>query len=352
MSLNTDLETGVRPANAVTLQGERTLRSKPPTTLTSAQNLLSLTGARSHRVLQQALLDLLGGHLQADEVWLVSGSPRVGSPDGAARHEREEACEVCLWQADMPQILPVSRRLLPPWVGSRLLPDSDPEAAATVSGYWTCTVDLSAIGLASCLIGRGKPLSHSERSNIEALLAIYLNVYQLLDDAGTDVLTGLPNRRSFDQRLPDLLQQPPMAPALQGDRRSDPEPGDHWLAMIDVDHFKRVNDEHGHAQGDAVLQWIARILRCSFRQGDAVFRIGGEEFVVLLNGLTRAQAERALHRFRQTVADTDFPSVGRVTLSIGVVRAVPESAADVLLARADEALYTAKRAGRNRLQLR
>lgn len=161
---------------------------------------------------------------------------------------------------------------------------------------------------------------------------------RLEDRAATDVLTGLANRAAFDQRLQDELGRVgPGGPGL-------------CLVLFDADHFKRVNDGHGHLTGDRVLIAIAEVLRGAARGGDLVARIGGEEFGWLMPGVDREDARHAAERLRTALGRVDHGAPGRVTVSAGVAHADPggESAAG-LMRRADEALYAAKRAGRDRV---
>ena len=157
---------------------------------------------------------------------------------------------------------------------------------------------------------------------------------ELRRDALTDPLTGLPNRRAF---YASLAQQASSA------RQA-------CVAIIDIDHFKQVNDRLGHAAGDAVLRQFAEIARSSFRGNDMVGRIGGEEFAVILHGVTVEQAcmvcQRLTDRFAQTQIETEFGPV-QVTISTGI--AVINGDGDCAMAAADSALYAAKRGGRSRL---
>lgn len=154
-----------------------------------------------------------------------------------------------------------------------------------------------------------------------------------------DALTGLGNRHQLDGRLAALLP----AAAAGGQPLA--------LALIDIDHFKRVNDRHGHAVGDAVLVELAQLLRESTRGADVLVRLGGEEFVVVLPGAPRARAEEICERLRQRVATRAFaalPPAEHLTVSVGLALA-PAYEQRALLARADDALYAAKNAGRNRV---
>jgi diguanylate cyclase (GGDEF)-like protein len=161
-------------------------------------------------------------------------------------------------------------------------------------------------------------------------------------DSVFDRLTGLPNRRYIEGRLDQAMA------AARRTRRPLA------LALADLDHFKQINDRHGHAAGDAVLRHAASTLSRSFRRSDVIARYGGEEFVILFPESQPASAVERLEQVRAEVALHPFQVSGAavpITLSVGIATfpADGETPAD-LLTRADERLYAAKRAGRNRVQ--
>ena len=161
--------------------------------------------------------------------------------------------------------------------------------------------------------------------------------------ANTDALTGLANRRAFFEALEAEAE------------RSEQSGAPLWVTILDIDLFKRINDNHGHPAGDEVLRSVAAVLQKAVRGSDLVGRIGGEEFGVLMPKTNRAQAEMVSERLRLAVAKTPFelPSgkVIEVTLSAGLaVRAKGEDPTH-LLSRTDIALYMAKKAGRNLVRL-
>jgi diguanylate cyclase len=158
----------------------------------------------------------------------------------------------------------------------------------------------------------------------------------------TDPLTGLANRLAFDERVAEELVR----------ARRDGVPL--AVALGDVDHFKRVNDEFGHQAGDRALVLLARILRKRLRHADFCARYGGEEFVLLLPATAREQAAAVIEQVRAYVAGCGFGYKGvpvPLTMSFGVTECTPEDAAPELLGRADAALYAAKRAGRNQVAI-
>jgi diguanylate cyclase (GGDEF)-like protein len=123
------------------------------------------------------------------------------------------------------------------------------------------------------------------------------------------------------------------------------------LAFVDIDHFKQINDQHGHRIGDQVLVELAQLLRLSVREVDLAARYGGEEFVLLLSGMTLATAENALNRIRIAVMEEHFSESSLpLTVSVGVAQYHAGEEGDELLNRADRLLYEAKRAGRNRVR--
>lgn len=158
-------------------------------------------------------------------------------------------------------------------------------------------------------------------------------------DAYTDPLTGLRNRRYLDL----VLERELFRVRRYGRPLS--------LMILDLDHFKQVNDRYGHPVGDRVLETLAHCLEGQLRQSDRAVRLGGEEFAILLAETPLAQAVRLAGRVRQAVAALKVPPVAGLSVSIGVAEARPEDSPLSLLKRADEALYQAKRRGRNRVEV-
>jgi two-component system cell cycle response regulator len=165
-----------------------------------------------------------------------------------------------------------------------------------------------------------------------------MDLGQALEAALIDPLTGLHNRRHMLRHLEGLLVGPGGMPVA--------------VMMIDIDHFKAINDKYGHAEGDLALREVAELLRTRVRVFDSVARFGGEEFVVAMPGTRADEAMAAAERLRQAIA---AHQVGRhalnITVSIGVARGAPSTAPADLLHEADMALYEAKRSGRNRVVL-
>lgn len=182
---------------------------------------------------------------------------------------------------------------------------------------------------------------------VRELLHIYAEHIGLLDYAELDTLTRLNNRKTFDDNFDRFLELASLStPESNGDEHGQ----QCWLAVLDIDRFKRINDTFGHLFGDEVLIRVADLMRGTFRPNDKLFRFGGEEFVVLLRFVSAANALRVLERFREAIETHEFPQVGQVTGSIGFARIDPSLTAAEILGRADEALYYCKQNGRNQVR--
>lgn len=186
-------------------------------------------------------------------------------------------------------------------------------------------------------VTQSQPFTSHHLDVITGVFSVYQNYQSLLDYSERDALTGLLNRKTFDEHLLRL--------AADASNSADDLP---WLAVIDIDHFKQVNDRFGHLFGDEVLILVANLLRSAFGAPHRIFRFGGEEFVVLMPASSREHALASLEAFRAMVANHAFPQVGHVTVSVGVAGAKLCSPVEIL-GQADQALYYAKENGRNRV---
>ncbi len=176
------------------------------------------------------------------------------------------------------------------------------------------------------------------------LLKVYINLLKIIDEKDRDRLTGLLNRHTFDNNLENIINY-----SKQQSKNARECEDTSWIAILDIDHFKQINDNFGHIMGDEVLIFFSRFLLSTFRYSDIVFRFGGEEFIVVLTGCNTQGAEIALNRFRKTIESFVFPQVGHVTVSAGYILLDTLSAPNILLDHADQALYHAKETGRNKV---
>jgi diguanylate cyclase (GGDEF)-like protein len=184
---------------------------------------------------------------------------------------------------------------------------------------------------------QAKALAEQERVRAEALSDTNIELSRRAEDlwqqSHVDPLTGLANRRAMDQLL-------------------EAGTGSRTIALLDVDHFKRVNDTFSHLVGDEVLRRLGRILQECCRAGDAAVRYGGEEFAILLPDMGEQAARTAAERLRVAVETFDWQAVAEglaVTVSIGVAHGTEAASVADVLALADRRLYVAKRTGRNRV---
>jgi diguanylate cyclase (GGDEF)-like protein len=176
-----------------------------------------------------------------------------------------------------------------------------------------------------CLFGVVKLKRTKDASNLRA--------EKMEKAANIDGLLGIGNRRMLQRELNT------MASGYQS----------FSLLLIDIDHFKAINDTHGHLIGDDILRELTQSIESSLRPQDTIGRWGGEEFLVLANGTELASAEMLAQRIRLAVEQQEFTTVGRVTVSIGVAQFQPNTSVSHTFSIADKALYAAKYAGRNRV---
>lgn len=179
---------------------------------------------------------------------------------------------------------------------------------------------------------------------LQGLAKIYENHLALLDYSETDTLTTLRNRKTLEKQFSKIT-------AMLQSFGTEPTPADaeYYLVVIDIDHFKRVNDSYGHLYGDEILLLIAQLMQRTFRSNDRLFRFGGEEFVAILGPQSQQGVELALERFRSRVEQYAFPQVKSMTVSLGVTRIRPFEVLSMTMGRADTALYQAKSTGRNQI---
>jgi diguanylate cyclase (GGDEF)-like protein len=200
--------------------------------------------------------------------------------------------------------------------------------------------------IGSVLVARDKAIGERARNQVREsvvqaapILANQRNLALAELRAASDALTGLPNRRAADEALKRMT--------AHAGRRVSPLAA----VLLDLDHFKQINDIHGHDQGDKALAVVGQILSSTLRASDFAARYGGEEFLILLPDTDRATAREVAEKMRAAIAGAEISTVGSLTASFGVA-ALPEDAGEYeqLIRRADRALYAAKAGGRNRVE--
>jgi diguanylate cyclase (GGDEF)-like protein len=294
----------------------------------------------------------VNGYWHIRQGFTVEGEP-VAS--GAA------AIEVALWQPAGPLVVRLQQdsssmltvftlvfvfgAFLSDWVGRLFDREFNKVLAPLQSSHLACSLSVHDEPLIPTLsLSRVGELRRMASQINQRILRVNLLTAQLAKLSITDQLTGCLNRRALDQELP---------PALERSRRSGSPLS---LIVFDIDHFKRVNDRYGHPVGDQVLVRVAHCVQERLRSSDVIYRIGGEEFLVLLFGCSQQDAWQLAEQLTSSVAALALDNAAGqpllVTISAGVTQFLPDQdVADALIRRADQGLYAAKQAGRNCVQL-
>ena len=221
---------------------------------------------------------------------------------------------------------------------------------AASMAYFPLATDVQPVGVLE--LATDAELNAEQLRLVNSILRIYHNMQGLLDYSERDTLTGLLNRKTFDESFMRIASEPvplPRAPASGETRRNTGVVTTAWLAVIDIDHFKRVNDNYGHLIGDEVLLLLSRLMRSNFRFHDHLYRFGGEEFVVLMRCNEPTHAASALERLRARTESYAFPKVGQITVSLGFTELRPGDTPAAAFERADKAVYWVKQNGRNQV---
>jgi diguanylate cyclase (GGDEF)-like protein len=320
--------------------------------------LAELTAHRDRDVLDVTLVGALHEMLTPQLVAVHRAVGDAGSQRWLTRArmtQADVAATVDSALADLEQLPALETR--PAWrdclQGQQVLTfDGSPATA-----LFPLTTDAGPIGVLEVRTERA--LVPSERRAVMSILRICRNFESLLDYSERDTLTGLLNRKTFDGAflklaLPASSTAPlggsaPASLDLPSERRAESSVR-YYLGVIDIDHFKRVNDGFGHLIGDEVLLLMSRLMRATFRYHDRLYRFGGEEFVVLLRCADGACAGTAFERLRSNVANYAFPQVGKITVSAGYTALRPNDTPASAFERADRAVYFAKGHGRDQVR--
>ncbi|MGH8575845.1 MAG: GGDEF domain-containing protein [Gammaproteobacteria bacterium] len=296
-------------------------------------NVVHLTGHKDRQALERHLVNTLAQLISAEEIGLYDSHVRHGervfttlarvegeNTSGAGPRAGDEVLLRCI--AERKEVILTSAEGV--------------DVAFPVSG---------PDGMTGVLALRCIEFGARDRDLLLGFLLIYQNYLALLVDTEHDTLTGLYNRRKLELKLAELM----MGTAARLHRRECETERGYCLALLDIDHFKGINDRFGHLYGDEVLLLFAQLMRKSFREDDLLFRYGGEEFIVLLENVEEQRARTVLDRFRQAVHAHSFPQVGTVTVSIGFVQVTRQGMPSDVFSQADRALYYGKEHGRNRV---
>lgn len=202
------------------------------------------------------------------------------------------------------------------------------------------------------------PLDANQRLVVQDVHHVFRNMFHLLAYSDRDALTGLLNRKSLDDTFYSAVLEEmdgneeatrALEAAVPGQERRHRVPPNYWLGTISVDHFGLINDKSGHLIAEEVLLLVARILNNTFRTYDRLYRLGGEQYAVLMHCPDEALVLAAFERFRANVEKFNFPQVGRVTACGGFTRIAADDSPSTALERAERAVDYAQNQGRNRM---
>jgi diguanylate cyclase (GGDEF)-like protein len=315
--------------------------------------LADLAGQRNREALDRCFMDLFHDLLNPPAVAIYRWSDDSGRAAWQV-HRRQDRTAHLLGAPLLSSVEPHGPEHalhLGCWNNGALLKQAGPTPLALVpmglEGDTHCLVEIRVT----------EPLSQSDERLIRGVQRFYAHLRALLDENERDALTRLLNRKSFDEtfirmalHLDDMALTSSLPSLSNDERQTQAEQRNRcWLGVVDIDHFKLVNDRHGHLIGDEVLILVAQLMRTTFRQGDRLYRFGGEEFVVLLRAAEMPEACAVFEGFRSGVEGFEFPQVGRLTVSIGITEVLPGDTPSSAFERADNAVYHAKNSGRNQL---
>lgn len=315
------------------------------------ESVLELTSQRDQHSLQLWLIRTLQEFITADAIELYAISANTGglllqllaaveSPDNTSEQTKNSNKKNRL----APTAIDDDPELMQCLVTEARVTTQYPD---NTDGIRTIHPVAGVSGVAGFLIIKSASLIEKEQHLASVFLQIYRNYMQLIDANVHDTLTGLLNRKTFSDRVMHILASQHDTHRRTEDKSTPPK--EHCLAMLDIDHFKHVNDKFGHLYGDEVLLLFARLMSKTFREDDQLYRYGGEEFVVVLKGTDLETSCIVLERFRKKMESFHFPQVGNVTVSIGVVAITSQDLPTTVIEQADKALYYAKDHGRNQV---
>jgi len=209
------------------------------------------------------------------------------------------------------------------------------------------------------LIQRCDKLSINSQRLTHGMIRVYCNYLRMLDKTQRDKLTNLLNRETMDDEITRILvsthetdpNKREYANYDESDARKNKGAFTYWLGVLDIDHFKSINDTYGHLYGDEILILIARLMEANVRDGDLVFRYGGEEFVILLKAFDMEDAIYAFERIRKSINEHKYAKVDSLTICIGATQISHQASSADVFVNADKALYYAKTHGRDQMHI-
>ncbi len=311
--------------------------------------LAELAGQRNRDALDSCFLDLFHDLMEPLSVAIFRPAGDERAPHWSIHRRARDSALVFLEEDAISPPLPALPAHFAAWQ-TGLLQSQNGVPAVTV-------LPMGCHDETHCLVEivSATPLSGDEERLIQGVQRFYRHLRALLDENERDSLTRLLNRKSFDETFVRMAMHMEAEAGggselqISERRRLDRAAGRCWLAVVDIDHFKRVNDTHGHLIGDEVLILLSQLMRKTFRTSDRLYRFGGEEFVVLLRSDQLTDARNIFERLRSNVTVFEWPRVGELTVSIGFTEVLASDTPSAAFERADQAVYHAKSHGRNQV---
>ncbi len=313
-------------------------------------HLAELTGHRDRDLLDVTLVGALRDMLGTLSVSIYRSVGDVGQERWLTRARlvgRDAAAQADPAWSDLSDLPPLAAHplRLAALRGERLIE----EPGTTHLSLFPVSTDREVVGVLEIETQNGLDLQ--QQRMVASVLRIFRNFQGLLDYSERDTLTGLLNRKSFDESFLKASAEPSRPPGTDADGRRAAGPAcTYWIGVIDIDHFKRVNDDFGHLMGDEVLLLLSRLMRGSLRAHDRLYRFGGEEFVALVRCHGADAAALAFDRLRANTERYAFPQVKRITVSVGFTEVKQGDSPSSAFERADKAVYYAKSHGRNQVR--
>jgi diguanylate cyclase (GGDEF)-like protein len=310
-------------------------------------HLAELTGQRDRDIIDVTLANAVNDLLRPRSVAIYRAVGEAGEQRWMTRASLRQGDAVAaadpMWVVmdELPRLAEHPLRCAA--LSGRMVVSDGPGASISV---FPLTTDRETVGVVE--ITTDSALDAAAQGTVSSVLRIFRNFQSLLDYSERDTLTGLLNRKTFDDSFFKAIQST-AANGGEGRRRGSNAHGHSWLAMVDIDFFKSVNDTYGHLIGDEVLLLLSRLMRNTLRFHDRLYRFGGEEFVIVIPCDSESNAASAFERLRKSTEAYVFPQVGRLTISVGFTQISATDSPAGALERADRAVYHAKANGRNQV---
>ncbi len=318
--------------------------------------LAELTSHNDREIIERSLLETLSEYHGAEEYWLyqvltIQPELSLGLLAYAANGR------IVISEHAVKQQLPeqITQNVIETILGAKVAvvqPQDASQDTYTIYPALDHNQEVFAI-----LIERAHEIVYESQRLAHGFLRVYANYLRLLELNRRDKLTGLLNRETLEQEITRIIilnnecipPGLPKEPEVEDESRQHKGELKHWLGVLDIDHFKRINDTFGHVYGDEILILVSRLMEKSVRGYDLIFRYGGEEFVILLKAFDRDDARNTFERIRTAVGHHNYAKVEQVTVSIGVIEIGHQTGPAEVIEHADEALYYAKTNGRDQV---